>query len=98
MERINKHAVMPGREHIPENVMEFEEVFGVKFGAAATVKQTMGARTRPAETPGTVCIHFRTGNLTETNVGFGMVMSVMAMTILKGIHPNDFYRALGTDR
>ncbi len=86
MERLSKFAVMPGREEIPANIMEHDELFGVPFGAAAKVKQHMGDRRRPMETPGTVCIHFHTGNVTEVNVGYTMVMSAMAMIILKDVY------------
>ena len=85
MERIDKNTIMPLRGETEENILEFEDVFGVKFGAAAKIRQNMGVRNRDSENPGVICIHFKTGNVTEINVGFTTVMSPMAFVIYKDI-------------
>jgi len=77
MERLSRYAVMPVRGEIDANILEFEDVYGVAFGAVGTVNQTFGHKDRQAENAGVVCIHFKTGNRTETNVGFGIFASMM---------------------
>ncbi len=78
MERLNKFGVMPLRGETMENVLQHQAVFGLAFGAVGDVKQFMGDRYRPAENAGVICIEFRTGNVSETDVGYRHVMSEMA--------------------
>lgn len=65
-------------------VLEHADVFGVAFGAAATVKQYLGDRNRMAENQNVVCVHFKTGDLTETSAGYKMTLSGMALVMFRG--------------
>jgi len=82
MERISKTTIMPKRGETIENVMRFEDVFGVKFGAAGKIRQDIGDRNRRSENPGVICINFKTPNHTEVHVGFQIVMSAMAEVLI----------------
>ncbi len=84
MERISKGAIMPGRDEIPENILDHKAVYGVEFGAPAIVEQMMGDPSRKDENPGVVCIRIKTGPLSETNVGYYPVFSMMAEAFFRG--------------
>lgn len=83
-ERIDKNHVMTGREQIPDNVIEHEELFTLGFGDAGTVKQTVGTRQTTDTNPPVICIHIRTGSRTEVNVGYSVLADLMAKIMYKG--------------
>ena len=80
MERLSKFAVMPVRGEVAENILVFGNVYpGLNFGDVGNVKQYFGDRYRTAENPGVICIAYDTGDSTEVEIGFRMVLSNMGL-------------------
>jgi len=84
MERIDSKTVMVGRDETAENILEHNELFGLDFGKAGTIKQTIGQRQTGDINPTHICIHFRTGDRTEVNVGYSVMQSMMERVMYKG--------------
>lgn len=69
--RLNKHIFLAGRGETEENVIDFETLYpGMEFGDPGVVSQWLGSRGMEQTNAGSVCVRFRTGMESETNVGF----------------------------
>jgi len=86
MKRVNRFNV----DVEPGEVLEFEDVFpGKKFGEPGRIKQLIGHRIRyyssnqQEPNSNSICIHFKTGLRTETNVGW-----YLGGTSIQGIGDN----------
>lgn len=75
MERLSRFAIMP--EH--GEILDHEEVFGIKWGEPGRKKISFGDRRRPDDNPAIICIRFRTPGHTELGSGYSGTTSNMDM-------------------
>ena len=79
--RLTRFAILPNRGETAENILEFNDVWNVDFGDVGIIKQHMGDSRHNKENPQAVCIHFRTGNTTEVEVGFRTTQTMYGFII-----------------